>query len=148
MEEFKKYISEMFTKLVDLLGVLTLSSHLDRTDIEYQAIEIDVTTDNQLIEITDTTRQEFKKILGVFFVQNGTTTDYLSTIYLNINQRDVICRDKVHFFLHTKTENLSIKETAFLTDIDVANSAIRISYQDAKPTFAAYKAYVYLIGQK
>jgi len=144
MDDLKVTIEALNKELAKLAKI----RQLDRVNLEYEAFEISVTTTGQQVDLTSlTTRQEHKRVLGVFFASTS-LTDYLSTIKIEISQKPVISTDYVLFFLHQRTQSLSVSDCAFLTDIPVQTSPVRISYKDARPGFSAYKVYVFLICEK
>ncbi|MCF6183100.1 MAG: hypothetical protein L3J56_00495 [Bacteroidales bacterium] len=139
IDDFKKYLNN--NKFIENIPNLELESY-----------ELKITSNGQIIKKDFKTKIEHKKVLGVFVTHRIPTNSYgnnrNSRLSIKVDRNFILAQGLFHYNLIEKTENLTIYEVAWRTDINVNTSDVNIEYHDGATVNTAYSAYVHFICQK
>ncbi len=124
----------------------------DVPNLELESFELKVTSAGQKISKDFKTKIEHKKVLGVFTLfRNGDDnagTNYDSKLSIQVDRNYIVADGMFHFVLIEKTNNYSVYEAAWRTDVKIDASDVHIEYADGNSVTVPYKVNVFFICEK
>ncbi len=120
-----------------------------RIKYELEMYELKVTSQNGKANVSDKTRTEHKKIIGIFCVlKGGSQPNFQSTIKISVDREPLVSDVKFHPFIIEKTNALSVEEAMWMCDKDINNSDVKIEYRDGGEQAEPYTLNVYFVCEK
>jgi hypothetical protein len=139
LDEFKKYMSE--NRFIENMPNLELESY-----------EIPINSGGEIVKKDFKTKIEHKKVVGVFVTHRiptgGFSHNRNSRLSIKVDRNYVLAQGLFHYNLIEKTENLTIYEVAWRTDININTSDVAVEYHDGDTVGTNYSAYVHFICRK
>lgn len=145
-EEMEKELDE-FKKMLDKNKFLE-----NIPNLELESYELPITVAGASVTGNFKTKIEHKKVLGMFLthrVASGAVdANRNALISVKIDRKYVFCQGLFHYTLLEKTDQLTIYEVAWRTDVDIDTSEVEVMYTDGSTVVVPYSLYVHFIMQK
>ncbi len=108
-------------------------------NLEIESFKIEIATANDEFKISEKTKIEHKKIVGVFcLLKGGNQPNYNSKLSIAINSENLVSVEPFSPFLIEKTNSLSVFDSMWKVDKDINTSDISIKYTDGNNSGASF----------